>query len=93
MVLLFTWQLVRPVTRVLLVLYILAMTFTLTYGGEHYVVDAFLGWAYAAAAVYGVAWAFRRRSVSPAADDAMVVQELVHGPEAGDAPVTRRAAR
>jgi hypothetical protein len=77
MVLLFTWQLVRVRTRVLLVVYILAMTFTLTYGGEHYVVDAFLGWAYAAAAVYGVAWLFRRRRVPPVADDAQVAAALV----------------
>jgi hypothetical protein len=77
MVLLFTWQLVRVRTRVLLVLYILAMTFTLTYGGEHYVVDAFLGWAYAAAAVYGVARVFRRRQVPPTADDADVAAALV----------------
>ena len=62
MVLLFTWHVVRPRTRVLLGLYILAMTFTLTYGGEHYVVDAFIGWAYAAASVAGVAWLFRRRA-------------------------------
>ena len=61
MVLLFTWPLVRRTTRALLALYVLAMTFTLTYGGEHYIVDAFIGWAYAAAAVYGVAWMFRRR--------------------------------
>jgi hypothetical protein len=61
MVLLFTWSLIRVRSRVLLVLYVLAMTFTLTYGGEHYIVDAFIGWAYAAAAVYGVAWWFRRR--------------------------------
>ena len=79
MVLLFTWHLVKVRTRVLLVLYILAMTFTLTYGGEHYVVDAFFGWLYAAAAVYGVAWLFRRREVRPTADDAEVVQELVTG--------------
>jgi hypothetical protein len=63
MVLLFTWSLVRPRTRALLVLYVLAMTFTLTYGGEHYVVDAFIGWAYAAAAVLGVQWWFRRRGL------------------------------
>jgi membrane-associated phospholipid phosphatase len=54
MVLLFTWHLVRVRTRVLLVLYVLAMTFTLTYGGEHYVVDAVVGRAYAAVAVVGV---------------------------------------
>ena len=79
MVVLFTWRLVRPVTRALLVLYVVAMTFTLTYGGEHYVVDAFLGWAYAAAAVFGVAWLFRRREVPPTADDAQVAGTLVQG--------------
>ena len=61
MVLLFAWPLVGVRTRVALVAYVLLMTFTLTYGGEHYVVDAFIGWAYAAVAVYGVAWVFRRR--------------------------------
>jgi membrane-associated phospholipid phosphatase len=63
----------------LLVAYILAMTFTLTYGGEHYVVDAFLGWLYAAAAVFGVAWLFRRRQVRPTADDAEVAQTVATG--------------
>jgi len=67
MVLLFSWTLVSARTRVLLVLYIVAMTFTLTYGGEHYVVDAFIGWAYAAVAVYGVAWVFRRRDARASA--------------------------
>lgn len=62
LVLLFTWPLVRRTARVLLVLYVLAMTFTLTYGGEHYVVDAFIGWAYAAVAVYGVRWVLTRPS-------------------------------
>ena len=79
MVLLFTWSLVRPLTRALLVAYVLAMTFTLTYGGEHYVVDAFAGWAYAAVCVFGVAWLFRRRSVPPRADDAQVGEALVTG--------------
>ncbi len=62
----------RRRTRVLLVLYVLAMTFTLTYGGEHFIVDAFVGWAYAAVAVYGVAWWFRRRQTARdrALDDA-----------------------
>ena len=62
MVLLFTWPLVRPWVRGLLVLYIAAMTFTLTYGGEHYVVDAFAGWAYAAVAVWLVARVLQRRA-------------------------------
>jgi hypothetical protein len=63
MVLMFSWSLVGLRWRIALVLYILAMTFTLTYGGEHYVVDAFIGWAYAAVAVYGMAWLFRRHAV------------------------------
>ena len=79
MVVLFSWRLVRPAARALLVLYVVAMTFTLTYGGEHYVVDAFLGWAYAAAAVYGIAWLFRRREVPPTADDVQVAEALVQG--------------
>jgi hypothetical protein len=79
MVLLFTWPLVRPLTRGLLVLYVAAMTFTLTYGGEHYVVDAFLGWFYAAVAVFGVGWLFRRRHVPPTADDVQVAEVLVTG--------------
>jgi hypothetical protein len=77
MVLLFAWPLIRVRTRVLLALYIVAMTFTLTYGGEHYIVDAFFGWAYAAVAVYGVAWVFRRTSISPAGDDDEVAEALV----------------
>ena len=61
MVLLFAWPLVGRWVRALLVGYILAMTFTLTYGGEHYIVDAFLGWLYAAGAVYGIGWLLDRR--------------------------------
>ena len=77
MVLLFTWSLIRPIGRALLIVYIVAMTFTLTYGGEHYIVDAFLGWIYAAVAVYGVAHVFRRRQVPPTAEDVEVVATLV----------------
>jgi hypothetical protein len=64
MVLLFSWRLVGVRTRVLLVAYVVVMTFALTYGGEHYVVDAFVGWAYAAVAVFGVAWLFRRTTTT-----------------------------
>lgn len=62
MVLLFSWSLVGWRVRLLLVTYIAAMTFTLTYGGEHYVVDILIGWVHAAVAVYGVAWVLRRRA-------------------------------
>ncbi len=61
MVLLFSWRLVGRRARALLALYIAAMTFTLTYSGEHYVVDAIIGWAYAAVAVLVVSrWCARR---------------------------------
>lgn len=79
MVLLFSWRLVLPWVRVLLGVYIAAMTFTLTYGGEHYVVDAFIGWAYAAAAVFGTAAVLRRRERARDASGSAV--------EAGDARV------
>ena len=79
MVLLFSWPLVGRRWRLALGVYILAMTFTLTYGGEHYVVDAFVGWAYAAAAVYGMSWLFERRRVPQAADDLEVATTLVAG--------------
>jgi hypothetical protein len=77
MVLLFSWSLVGVRWRVVLAVYIVAMTFTLTYGGEHYVVDAFIGWAYAAVAVYGVAWLFRRKHVPPGVDDDQVATMLL----------------
>jgi membrane-associated phospholipid phosphatase len=61
MLLLFAWPLVRRRTRVLLSAYVLAMLLTLVYGGEHYVTDIVVGYAYAAASVWGVGWYFRRR--------------------------------
>ena len=36
----------RRLLRALLVLYPPAMAFTLVYGGEHYVIDVLVGWAY-----------------------------------------------
>jgi hypothetical protein len=70
MVLLFSWRLVGGGPGLLLVGYVAVMTFTLTYGGEHYVVDALVGWLYAAVAVLGVAWLCRSRPT--AADQAVV---------------------
>lgn len=40
--------------------YVLAMGWTLVYGGEHYVFDVVLGWAYAISVYFGVRW-FRAR--------------------------------
>jgi hypothetical protein len=48
LLLLMYWGQVGLRRRVLLVGYICAMTFTLVYGGEHYLADVLLGWLYAA---------------------------------------------
>jgi len=65
MLLLFSWPVVRARTRVVLLAYVVAMMLTLVYGGEHYVTDILVGYAYAAAAVVGVSWWFDRDSTTP----------------------------
>src|SRR3954470_3537 len=65
MLLLFAWPLVRRRWRVLLAAYVVAMLLTLVYSGEHYVTDIVIGYVYAAAAVWGVAWWFRRQEEQP----------------------------
>ena len=62
LVLLLAWPYCRRLGRGLLLLYVGAMTFALVYGGEHYVADVLVGWAYAAASVALVAIVARRRS-------------------------------
>jgi hypothetical protein len=61
LVCLFFWPLARPWVRALLVLYVLAMAFTLVYSGEHYVFDIFTGWIYAGGVVFGTRYVRRRR--------------------------------
>jgi membrane-associated phospholipid phosphatase len=68
--LLFFWSSARVWQRVLLVLYPLAMGFSLVYTGEHYVFDIVLGWVYAVA-VYALVlgyerWRARARLEEPA---------------------------
>ncbi|MDP9101487.1 MAG: phosphatase PAP2 family protein [Actinomycetota bacterium] len=58
------WRSARGPVRALLCGYVAAMTFTLVYGGEHYVVDVLLGWLYAAVALRLVDVWLRRRSPS-----------------------------
>lgn len=62
MLLLFFWPLVGRRQRICLVLYVVAMTFTLVYGGEHYVTDLLVGWLYAAASVAVVSRVRRHRA-------------------------------
>jgi membrane-associated phospholipid phosphatase len=52
---LFFWRSVRPWLRAVLVAYVLAMAFTLVYGGEHYFFDVVVGWVYAVAVIAGAA--------------------------------------
>lgn len=61
LILLFFWSRGGWV-RALCLLYALAMSLTLVYTGEHYVIDIILGWAYAAAAYAGVRFVRERRS-------------------------------
>lgn len=63
MLLFFFWAMSRWWLRVILVTYTVLMALTLVYSGEHYVIDALIGWAYAAAAVTAVhVVATRRRT-------------------------------
>jgi len=58
---LFFWRGARMWLRAVLVIYVLAMAFTLIYGGEHYVFDIVVGWLYAIAVTAAVPVARRLR--------------------------------
>jgi hypothetical protein len=45
---LFFWRGAKPWVRVILAGYVLAMAFAVVYGAEHFVIDVFMGWTYAA---------------------------------------------
>ena len=60
LVVLLAWPYCRRLGHVLLVCYVAAMTFTLVYGGEHYVLDVLVGWLYALIAVAAVGWLLPR---------------------------------
>ena len=60
--------------RYLLLLYPLAMAFTLVYTGEHYVLDCIAGALYALAAHFGIRW-WERRRAARGADPATEVAE------------------
>lgn len=62
-IVLFFWPTCRRLwQRTLFVAYVVGMVFALVYGGEHYVVDALLGWLYAVVTEIACrAWESRRR--------------------------------
>jgi hypothetical protein len=63
----FVWPRLGRVGRVLMTLYTLAMGASLVYGGEHYVVDALIGYGYVAAVLVAAAWWERMRARQRAA--------------------------
>jgi membrane-associated phospholipid phosphatase len=67
LVVLFFWSMVKWWGRLLLLLYPLAMGFTLVYTGEHYVFDVVLGWVYAVVIYAAVMLYERSRAESRAA--------------------------
>lgn len=66
----FLWSRVRRRWKVALAVYAVAMAFTLVVTGEHYVVDAILGWAYVLLAHYGWSRWEARPSAEPNPDEA-----------------------
>ncbi|HET6832098.1 MAG TPA: phosphatase PAP2 family protein [Solirubrobacterales bacterium] len=77
------WRSGTP-ARALGIAYVLAMGWTLVYGGEHYVFDVLLGWTYAVAVYFGVRWVRARwsdrRARAPAAAAAGTAEAPVRAP-------------
>ncbi len=63
----FLWPRLPNWGRALMVLYTAAMAFSLVYGGEHYVVDILMGYAYVAAVLLACWWWERMRANQRAA--------------------------
>lgn len=81
---------IRKRYSAILLLYPLAMTFTLVYSGEHYIIDVLIGWAYVLGtfAIVGLVerWWRRRRRVLKASDvddDSMCDNRAERLPAAG----------
>lgn len=90
LLLVFLWPRVGVFWRTVLVVYTLAMCFSLVYGGEHYVVDAVLGYVYVAVVAVAVGlWERRRSRRRAAADPGEPVAEPAEPaePEQAGAPI------
>jgi membrane-associated phospholipid phosphatase len=78
---LFFWRGARAWLRAVLVVYVLAMAFTLVYSGEHYVFDVVVGWFYAVLVIAGAFVIARlRASRSTAAERAAAHHALAGTP-------------
>jgi hypothetical protein len=90
LVTLWGWAVVRSAwARAGMVLYSVAMGVTLVYGGEHYVLDVLMGWAYAAVAVGTGSWGDRRRSVRVRRSPPVTAPLAAAGTSLGEAGRTR----
>jgi membrane-associated phospholipid phosphatase len=74
-------------------LYPAAQCFAAVYTGNHYVVDLLLGFAYAAAAFFGVGWAWRRLGLPPADGWTVSAAPVSTAPASGAASVAPAYAR
>jgi hypothetical protein len=91
---LFFWKAASNRKRVLLAAYPICMAFTLVYTGEHFVIDIFMGWLYAAATFYFGSklldrWAARqerRRAAAAGGDARSDSPASLHDPERLPAP-------
>lgn len=80
------WPVVRHwAPRLILALFPLAMGFTLVYGGEHYVLDVLLGWAYVLTIALGFRawdrWSAQRMAARAAEVDELVLAESGASPD------------
>jgi hypothetical protein len=82
----FLWSRVRRRLRPLLLLYPLAMGFTLMSTGEHYFFDVVLGWVYAGLVMAGWSWWESRRELRRPADSAGGALPEPREPAAAGAP-------
>jgi membrane-associated phospholipid phosphatase len=94
LMLLLLWSTGKWWLRILLTAYTLLMGLTLVYTGEHYVIDIFLGWAYAIGTFIVVTyaerwWARRRERLATAAEAAAPAGAVVGVAGNGGAPSPR----
>ncbi|MFP5336589.1 MAG: phosphatase PAP2 family protein [Actinomycetes bacterium] len=96
LVVLWAWSRVRSAWgRAVLAAYGLGMGLTLVYGGEHYVLDVLMGWAYAGAVVAAWTWWENRRRELPVRPSSAVPAAEpvgVRGWAGGDPEAARRPA-
>jgi membrane-associated phospholipid phosphatase len=88
----FFWRGARWWLRVVLVLFVLGMAFTLVYSGEHYFFDVVVGWLYTVVVVGGFAIWRRRKASMPGSTSLDEAPEASSGELVGPAERSPAAA-